>query len=168
MKILSILIPGGVAGCLLFAAPRVQAQFYTAPFGPGGSWNLYEVTNTLTTWKAGHQAAIAKQATSTGVSGVAGNTTTGHLAAIGSWAENGVVSLMAINHTNSSNVWIGLCDNDDADLGGAGWADAGTSQTSDQWYWAGYTGGTGPNGHTRRAVEIQHISARETKRATHG
>ncbi|HWB07159.1 MAG TPA: hypothetical protein VG796_29315 [Verrucomicrobiales bacterium] len=146
MKTLSLFSIPGVAGCLLFSALKAQAQFYTAPFGPGGSWNLYEVTNTTTTWKLGHQNAIAKQAGSTGVSGVAANATTGHLVAIGSWAENGLVSLMAINHTNSANVWIGLCDNDDADLGGSTWADAGTSQTSDQWYWAGTSGGTGPNG----------------------
>ena len=76
------------------------------------------------TGKPAHQAAVAKTAASTGVSGVAGNTTTGHLVAIGSWQENAMVSLMAIRHTNNSNVWIGLCDSDDADLGGAGWADA--------------------------------------------
>src|SRR5688572_23902138 len=99
MKTTSILSISGIAG-LLFAAPLARAQFYTAPFGPGGSWNLYEVTNTVTTWKAGHQAATAKQAGSTGVSGVSGNTSTGHLVAISGWAENGIVSLMAINHTN--------------------------------------------------------------------
>ena len=83
---------------------------------------------------------------------MAGNVATGHLVAIGSWQENAMVSLMAIRHTNSSNVWIGLCDSDDADLGGVGWVDAQPSTTSDQWFWAGYTAGgtgTGPNGWAR-------------------
>jgi len=138
------------------AASGAQAQFFTAPFGPGGTWNLYEITNNAVnttpataTWKASHQAAIAKTATSTGVSGVAGNATTGHLVAIGSWEENAMVSLMAIRHFGNSNVWTGLCDSDDADLGGAGWADAQPNKISDQWFWAGYTAGgtgTGPNG----------------------
>ena len=60
-----------------------------------------------------------------------------------------MASLMAIRHTNSSNVWTGLTDNDDADPGGAGWVDALTSTTSGQWFWAGTTGGTGTNGALR-------------------
>jgi hypothetical protein len=152
MKALTKLI---TASALLWGG-SAEAQFYTLPFGPGGTWNLYEVTNNAVnttpataTWKAAHQAAISKTAASTGVSGVVGNPTTGHLVAIGSWAENAMISLIAIRHTGSSNVWIGLSDSDDADLGGAGWADAQPNKISDQWYWAGYTAGgtgTGPNG----------------------
>ena len=136
-----ILFTIGLAVGLIMAAPRSQAQFFTGPFGPGGTWNLYEVTNTSLPWKAGHQVAVAKTAASTGVAGVAGNVTTGHLAAIGNWQESAMVSLMAIRHTNSSNVWIGLCDSDDADLGGVGWVDAQPATVSDQWFWAGYTAG---------------------------
>ena len=141
-----------VAASLALSAGTASAQYFTAPYGPGGTWNLYEVSNNVASLVAAHQASIAKQAQATGVGGVAGNTTTGHLAHVGSWAENAHISLMAIRHTNSSNVWIGLTDSDDPALGGAGWVDAGTSQTSGQWYWAGYTAGgtgTGPNGWAR-------------------
>jgi hypothetical protein len=71
--------------------------------------------------------------------------TTGHIVAIGTWQENSMVSLMAIRHAGNSNVWIGLTDSDDADLLGAGWADAQPNKQSDQWVWAGTAGGTGPN-----------------------
>ena len=138
-----------VAGGLLLTANSALAQYFTARFGPGGTWNLYEVSNTTAALFAAHNLAVARQAQATGVSGVAGNTTTGHLVAIGSWEENAMVSLMAIRHTNSSNVWCGLTDSDDATFNAGGWADAVTSQTSDQWYWAGTTGGTGPNGALR-------------------
>ncbi len=121
-----------------------HSQFYTAPHGPGGTWNLYEVTNATATWKNAHLAAIGRTAGATGVTGVTGNTQTGHLIAINSWQENSLASMIALRHTNSSNVWIGLTDSEDADLGGAGWVDAGNSPTSGQWFWAGTTGGTGP------------------------
>src|SRR5688572_20009178 len=111
-------IPGylrmGVIGSLLTAAPIASAQYFTARFGTGGTWNLYEVSNNTATLVAAHNASVARQAQATGVSGVAGITTTGHLVAIGSWEENAMISLMAIRHTNSSNVWCGLTDSDDA------------------------------------------------------
>ena len=75
MKTRTLFTAGVVAGAVL-AARSSQAQFFTAPFGPGGTWNLYEITNnavnttpSTATWKAAHQAAIAKTAASTGVSG---------------------------------------------------------------------------------------------------
>ncbi|MDB6071328.1 MAG: uncharacterized protein JWL81_2499 [Verrucomicrobiales bacterium] len=143
-----------LTACLGFAAPAA-AQFYTAPYGPGGTYNLYEVTNSAATWLAAHNASIAKQAQATGVPGVAGNTITGHLIAIDSWQENSMASLISTRHVNSSNVWIGLTDSDDPILGGAGWVDAGTSPTSGQWFWAGTTGGTGPAG-AKRLTDTGH------------
>lgn len=142
------LLCGAVLGASLAAVSVVSAQsFYTAKTGPGGTWNLYEVVHVAATWRAAHNSAIAKEAQSTGLPSVAGNTLKGHHAAVSGWAENGYLSLMAINATNSSNVWIGLTDS--VDLGDPAWTDAGTSQTSDQWYWAGTTGGTGPGGALR-------------------
>lgn len=138
-----------MAASVLLGAGTAQAQYYTAPFGPGGTWNLYEVSNTTATMVAAHVASVSRQAQATGVSGVAGNSTSGHLVHTGSWAENAMVALMALRHTNSSNVWVGLTDSDDPALGGAGWVDAGNVPTSDQWFWAGTTGGTGPGGALR-------------------
>ena len=135
-----------VAASLGLAGPAA-AQFYTAPHGPGGTWNLYEVTNATATWKAAHTVAIGKAASTTGVSGVSASAQKGHLIAINSWQENSMASMIAIRHTNSSSVWIGLTDSDDADIGGAGWVDAGSgvaAQSSGQWFWAGTIGGTGP------------------------
>jgi hypothetical protein len=72
--------------------------FYYGPFGPGGTWHLYEVVTTTTTWIAAHNAANAKTQ-----SGVAG-----HLVTITSEAENRFVRSI-IGTTDS---WIGLTDSE--------------------------------------------------------
>ncbi len=154
MKYPTLRQAGALLASLFGLASPAAAQFYTAPHGPGGTWNLYEVTNATATWKAAHLASIARTAAATGVSGVAADTRTGHLIAMNTWQENSMASMIAIRHTNSSNVWIGLTDSDDTDLGGAGWADAVASKTSGQWFWAGTTGGTGPGTLPNKALTL--------------
>ena len=71
--------------------------FYYGPFGPNGSWHLYEVITTTTTWIAAYNAAKAKVQ-----SGVPG-----HLVTITSAAEHQFVRSII-----TANSWLGLTDSD--------------------------------------------------------
>jgi subtilase family serine protease len=108
-----------------------RAQFFTGPYGPGGTWNLYEVVTVTATWQNARDAAQAKAASATGVAGVAGNPLTGHLVQITSADENTFVAGAATltPQAHNSNVWIGL--NDVV-------TERGSSQTG--WEWAGTAG----------------------------
>ena len=89
--------------CLCSAIGQLHGALrYTAPFGPGGTWNVYEPVDTPTTFWLAHQAAT--QAVYLGVSG--------HLVTIGSKEEDLAVGRMA-----GRDIWIGLTDQ--AQLGGA-------------------------------------------------
>ncbi|MCX5674282.1 MAG: lamin tail domain-containing protein, partial [Planctomycetota bacterium] len=90
--------------------------FYYGPFGPGGTWNLYEVVTTKETWtnantKAGQKTQGGK---------------TGHLVALSSAAENTFVKSML-----TSPAWIGL--NDAATEGTFVWT-TGEAVTYTNWY----------------------------------
>ena len=78
--------------------------FYTAPFGPGGTWNLYQFRGTLAdrprTWiDAENQAAATPDPS--GISGLAG-----HLADVTQRQENFFLERI----TGFSQFWIGLTD----------------------------------------------------------
>lgn len=81
----------------LFATvgPLEAAVRYTAPFGPGGTWNVYEPVDTPTTFGLANQAST--QAVHSGVSG--------HLVTISSKAED-----LAVGRMVGGDIWIGLTD----------------------------------------------------------
>ncbi len=134
----SCILAGAVSTLLLIPA-ALHAQIYTAPYGPGGTWNAYQVVTTPANWAAADTAAKAKTAADTGLPALAGNTTTGHLVQISSEDENTFVALAAAQAPNSgnSNIWLGL--NDVASEG--------------NWEWTGTTGGSGENGEEVLGVE---------------
>lgn len=100
--------------CLCSAIGQLHGALrYTAPFGPGGTWNVYEPVDTPTTFWLAHQAAT--QAVYLGVSG--------HLVTIGSKEEDLAVGRMA-----GRDIWIGLTDQ--AQLGGA---ETGTNPNVAKW-----------------------------------
>ena len=118
-------------------AGPVSAQVFTGPYGPGGTWNVYRVVTTAATWEAANTAALAAQASSTGLAELAGNTTTGHLVQIGSDEENTFVAIAAAltPGAGNSSIWLGLNDLN---------AEQGSNRTG--WEWAGTTGGAGTGG----------------------
>lgn len=122
----------GAATAFVFLPAALHAQIYTAPYGPGGTWNAYQVITTPANWSAADAAARAKTAADTGLPALAGNSTPGHLVQISSEDENTFVALMAAQAPNSgnSNIWLGLND----------------VVAEGRWEWAGTTGGSGTNG----------------------
>ncbi|MEO5915433.1 MAG: lectin-like protein [Luteolibacter sp.] len=76
--------------------------YFTAPFGPGGTWNLYQFCSAPLTWTQAQEMA-EKMSDPLGKSGKMG-----HLAAIGSAAENEFV----YRSSESKFLWIGLTDNE--------------------------------------------------------
>ena len=92
-------------GAVLFAlfAGNLNAQapnsVWTAPFGPGGTWNIYEVYLTTDTWVNAHNRTF----TTTDSLGLG---VKGHLVSLHSAAENNWVHLVA----GGGDVSIGLVD----------------------------------------------------------
>lgn len=127
------LLRSAVLGLSLAAgsAASAQHQFWTAPTGPGGTWNLYEVVTTAATWTNADTAAKAKAASATNLASMAGNTTTGHLIQVGSSYENDFSCAAGVLTPGSgnSNFWLGL--NDVA-------TEMGNVKTG--WQWSGTTG----------------------------
>lgn len=87
-------------GALALLPLSASAELVQAPFGPGGTWNVYEVVTTPATFKDAHNAASAKFDPING-------TIQGHLVSIHSEEENTFVSK---NLFPNQNVWIGLSD----------------------------------------------------------
>ncbi len=133
MKTLVIL----AAAASLWAAGSASAQVYAGPYGPGGTYNVYRVITTASTWAAADAAAKAAPASSTGLPSLAGNTATGHLVQISSEDENTFVAMIAtiMPGSGNSSIWLGLNDNN---------AEQGSNQTG--WEWSGTLGGAGTNG----------------------
>ncbi len=92
----------------LFFAASVFAQkpnnetVYTAPFGTGGTWNLYQVVRVSETW------AKACAHAQTMPDPLGGTELHGHLVTLGSMGENMFVYRIAA----VPQVWIGLTDNE--------------------------------------------------------
>lgn len=101
---LRIAIPLGL--CLLLPS-LASAQTFQAPFGPGGTWNVYEVVNAGASFK---DALAASQAKVDPVNG----TVNGTLVSVVSAAEN-----TFINKTvrNGADTWIGLTDREGVAVG---------------------------------------------------
>ena len=87
---------------LILAQKSNGEPFYTAPFGAGGTWNLYQVVRVSETWAKAAAQAKAMPAP-LGDSALAG-----HLVTIGSLGENMFVQRIAA----VPEVWIGLTDNE--------------------------------------------------------
>ncbi len=87
---------GGTTGVGFDATSIVQPQtLFYGQFGPGGTWNLYEVISSGTTWENANVAAMSS----------ARQGMDGHLVTIHSAAENAFVASIA-----SGDCWIGLTD----------------------------------------------------------
>lgn len=130
---------GSTAGLL----SPVAAQVYTGPFGPGGTWNVYQVVTAPVTWEAAAAASQTRTAASTNLVSLAGNNLTGHLVQIANEDENTFVALLAAQTANSgnSNVWIGVNDVD----------------AEGNYVWSGTTGGSGPNGEQVLGAETNFL-----------
>lgn len=107
-----------------------RAQFFTGPYGPGGTWNLYQVVTTAATFSNARSAAKAKTAASTGIPGVT-SSLTGHLVQIGSQDENTFVAAVTslTPGAGNSNIWMGLNDLDAPN----GPGEQGAGRTGWQW-----------------------------------
>ena len=99
---------GGDPQNLPAPGPGLPVEFFTAPFGPGGSWNLYtEGAADLPgdepiTWYEAHTAATNR------IDPLAATSLPGHLVAITSPEENYFITRMR----TAQNTWIGLTDDD--------------------------------------------------------
>jgi len=74
---------------------EMPRRFFYGPFGPGGTWNLYELVSGSRTWIAAYNNALIR--TQGGVQG--------HLVTIGSAAENAFIRTLI-----GTTAWIGLTD----------------------------------------------------------
>jgi PA14 domain len=92
----------------LFAASAALAQnappggLLCAPFGPGGTWNLYQTSLEPLTWAAAQKLAAETKDPKGGTDKM------GHLVTIGSAAEN----MFVYQHVEGWYIWIGLTDNE--------------------------------------------------------
>ena len=91
---------------LALGASSALAQLYQAPFGPGGTWNLYELEDLPTQWSFANEDANDR--TQQGVKG--------HLVDIMSAEENGWVyyTYGFAQDPQIDNLWIGLTDREGA------------------------------------------------------
>ncbi len=92
--------PLGVGYEVVVAVPESGSGLFYGPYGPGGTWNLYEVVNIPRTWIDAHSDALSRVR-----AGVAG-----HLVTISSLAEN--LFIQSICGGLSNDPWIGLTDSD--------------------------------------------------------
>jgi hypothetical protein len=123
----------------LMLLPAGAQNFFTGPYGPGGTWNLYEVVNTAAQFSTAKAAAQLKTADQTGLVAA---TTGGHLIAISSRDENSFAVAAAAVITGSPNIWLGLTD--DPAFGGV---ESGAHNVNDPganrgagWVWLGEAG----------------------------
>ena len=84
----------------LSSGGSASAQLYQAPYGPNGTWNLYEKSDVTATWA--DALDLARSSTQQGVAG--------DLASIHSADEN--LAVLAV--VGGANVWIGLTDREGA------------------------------------------------------
>ncbi len=93
-------------------------ELHTAPFGPGGTWNLYQLVERYVDWDAAQELAAAAKAPGY-------PDAEGHLVTFSSMAENQFARFLA----GQRWTWIGLTDNER--FGGR---EAGSNQL-DGWKW---------------------------------
>ncbi|MEK7950036.1 hypothetical protein [Luteolibacter soli] len=96
-----------------------NGTFFTAPYGPGGTWNLYKTVDTTMTWTEA-QSMAERSVDPLGKTGKPG-----HLVCIGSAAENMFVYQKVLGHY----IWLGMSDNEKY-----GGKEAGSDRTKG-WHW---------------------------------
>ncbi len=90
-----------LAAVLLSACVLVQADMYLAPYGPGGTWRVYETISTAATWE---DALVAAQGRT---DPLLGSGATGTLATISSAAENRFIQNIT---RRTGSWWVGGTD----------------------------------------------------------
>ncbi len=86
----------------LFAQASPHGTFFTAPYGSGGTWNLYQASSTPKTWT---QAQEQSEAT---IDPLGNSGQKGHLVTVGSAAEN----MFVYTKVQGRFIWLGLTDNE--------------------------------------------------------
>ncbi len=79
-----------------------DGTLFTAPFGPGGTWNLYQTVSTPMTWTEARLAAERS------MDPLGKTTKPGHLVCIGSAAEN----MFVYQKVEGFYIWLGLTDSE--------------------------------------------------------
>ncbi|MEK7950032.1 lectin-like protein [Luteolibacter soli] len=120
MNRLSLLLVALVAApASLLAAVWPDGTLFTAPFGPGGTWNLYKSVATPMSWTEA-QSAAERSVDPLGKTGKPG-----HLICISSAAENMFVYQKVTGHY----IWLGLTDSEKR-----GGKEAGSNRNGG-WHW---------------------------------
>ncbi|MEK7950035.1 lectin-like protein [Luteolibacter soli] len=102
MKRLFVLLAGLIMAPLSAHAAWPDGTLFTAPFGPGGTWNLYKTVSTPMTW-VDAEAAAERSVDPLGKTGKPG-----HLVCIGSAAEN----MFVRQKVDGGCIWMGLTDSE--------------------------------------------------------
>ena len=95
----ALLIAASSVACAQNAPP---GGLLCAPFGPGGTWNLYQTSTEPLTWVKAQALAVATKDPQGGTDKM------GHLVTIGSAAEN----MFVYQYAEGWYLWIGLTDNE--------------------------------------------------------
>ncbi|RYD63489.1 MAG: hypothetical protein EOP83_12020, partial [Verrucomicrobiaceae bacterium] len=119
MKRLSLLFAALAVAPLSVQAGWPDGTLFTAPFGPGGTWNLYKTVSVPMTWTEA-QSAAERSVDPLGKTGKPG-----HLVCISSAAENMFVYQKVQGHY----IWIGLSDHEKR-----GGKEAGNDRKNG-WHW---------------------------------
>jgi hypothetical protein len=102
MNRLSLLLTGLALAPASLQAGWPDGTLFTAPFGPGGTWNLYKTVSRPMTWTEA-QSEAERSVDPLGKTGKPG-----HLICIGSAAENMFVYQKVQGHY----IWLGLTDSE--------------------------------------------------------
>lgn len=95
-----LLVTAGLLSLLATAAKSSAVdRVFAAPYGPGGTWNLYEFEDDTVSWTAAHEATF------TGTDSL-GLGLKGHLVSLHSLAEHNFVT----SKSGGGDVWLGLTD----------------------------------------------------------
>jgi hypothetical protein len=104
---------------LACAQTSPPGSYLCAPFGPGGTWNLYQTSADPLTWAKAVELAASKKDPKGGTDKM------GHLVTIGSAAEN----MFVYQFVEGWYLWIGLTDNENY-----GGREAGSNRAG-EWAW---------------------------------
>jgi hypothetical protein len=102
MNRLFLLLAALIAVPVSAQAAWPDGTLFTAPFGPGGTWNLYKTVSTPMSWTEA-QSAAERSVDPLGKSGKPG-----HLVCIGSAAEN----MFVRQKVDGGCIWLGLTDSE--------------------------------------------------------
>jgi hypothetical protein len=102
MNRFSLLLTALVVAPVSGQAAWTDGTLFTAPFGPGGTWNVYKTVSTPMTWTEA-QSAAERSVDPLGKTGKPG-----HLVCIGSAAEN----MFVRQKVQGGCIWTGLSDSE--------------------------------------------------------